>query len=200
MKLEELLWSGKELQEVAKKLSKDDILQLVRLLREKNNKIRYQAFLLLQYRSGLYDDVYAYWHTFKELLKSENSYQRNIGLHLIAENTKWDDANKIDETIDNYLVLLHDEKPITVRQCIQGLCKIIPYKNHLQQKIAHKIMDINLANVKETMRKRILLDILNVLILIREHHTTDEIDNYISQALTGEYLDKKSREKIENML
>lgn len=57
MKLEELLWSGKELQEVAKKLSKDDILQLVRLLREKNNKIRYQAFLLLQYRSGLCDDV-----------------------------------------------------------------------------------------------------------------------------------------------
>lgn len=200
MKLEELLWSGKKLQEVAKKLSKDDILQLVRLLREKNNKIRYQAFLLLQYRSGLCDDVYAYWHTFKEMLKSENLYQRNIGLHLIAENTKWDDANKIDETIDNYLVLLHDEKPITVRQCIQGLYKIIPYKNHLQQKIALKIMDINLAGVKETMRKLILLDILHVLILIREHHTTDEIDNYISQALTGEYLDKKSREKINNML
>ena len=54
--------------------------------------------------------------------------------------------------------------------------------------------------VKETMRKSILLDILNVLLIIRKELKTDEVENFILNALSGEILDKKSKKQIEALL
>ncbi len=192
--------SKNDLQEASKVLSKDNISRLVESLSLKEDNIRYQAFLLLQNRSLLFNDVYPYWDVFKGKLKSDNSYQRSIGLMLIAENVKWDTDNNIEDTIDEYLKLLNDEKPITVRQCIQSLGKIVTSKPSLNDKIASELISIDLMLIKETMRKSILLDILNVLIIIREKHKTAEIENFILKALTGEILDKKSKKQIEVLL
>lgn len=185
------------LQEAAKGLSKDDISQLVEWLSLKDDDIRYQAFLLLQNRSILHGDVYPYWNTFRDKLKSDNSYQRSIGLMLMAENAKWDTENLMEHTIDEYLETLNDEKPITVRQCIQSLTKIVPYKPDLVGKIAESLVSFDLMSVKETMRKSILLDILNVLVPIRKNFRTDDVDGFIMKALSGEVLDKKTKLKIE---
>ncbi|OQA47488.1 MAG: hypothetical protein BWY46_01841 [Firmicutes bacterium ADurb.Bin300] len=65
-----------DIQEVAKALTKDDIMQLVEWLSLKEDNIRYQALLLLQSRSILFDDVYPFWDTFRSKLKSDNSYRR----------------------------------------------------------------------------------------------------------------------------
>jgi len=189
-----------DIPEASKIVIKDDIPQLVDWLSLKDNNIRYQALLLLQHRSGFFDDVYTYWDTFRDKLKSDNSYQRSIGLMLIAENAKWDAENRIEDIIDEYLELLNDEKPITIRQCIQSLGKIVPYKPGLNKKIAGRLILFNLMAIKETMRKSILLDILNVLIIIRKKHKTDEIESFILDALLGEILDKKSKKQIEALL
>lgn len=189
-----------ELFEASKTIDKCDLSFLVELLSEKDDKIRYNTFLLLQNRSAYSNDVYPFWDIFSEKFESSNSYQRNIGLMLIAENTRWDKENKLDNTIDAYLKLLHDEKPITVRQCIQALSKIIPFKKHLQIRIANDLMSVNISEVKETMRKLILLDILEVLASIRSYQTTDEIESYIFNALSGGILDKKAKKHIESLL
>jgi hypothetical protein len=188
------------MQEASKTVIKDDIPQLVDWLSLKDDNIRYQALLLLQNRSVLFDDVYPYWDTFRNKLKSDNSYQRSIGLMLIAENTKWDTKNQMDNTIDEYLELLNDEKPITIRQCIQVLGKVVTYKPNLNNKIAGRLISFNLMAIKETMRKSILLDILNVLLVIRKELKTDEIESFILNALSGEILDKKSKKQIEALL
>ena len=199
--IEELLTcDADKLDEISTDMGKDDIPQIIELLMEKNDTIRYRVFLLLQNRSLHNNDVYPFWNVFCERIKSKNSYQRNIGLHLIADNVKWDKDSKFDEVIDEYLLLLHDDKPITVRQCIQALGKIVPYKIHLHNEIANKIMDIKLSDVRETMRKQILLDILGVLIVIRKYQTTDEIEEYITNALTGGLIDKKTINIIESIL
>ena len=199
--IEKLLSFDKnDLQEVSKTISAEDVPQLVEWLSEKDDTLRYQSLLLLEYRSEHSDDVYPFWNIFYEKLKSTSSYHRSIGLILIADNAKWDKENKIDTTINEFLVLLADEKPITVRKCIQVLCKIVPYKIHLHNRIANELMSINIANVKETMRKLILLDILGVLLIIRKHHTTDEIESYIFKALSGGLLDKKAIKQIELIL
>lgn len=78
--------SKSDLQEASKALNKDDIPQMIEWLSLKEDNIRYQTFLLLQNRSLFFDDVYPYWDTFKNKLKSGNSYQRSIGIILIAEN------------------------------------------------------------------------------------------------------------------
>lgn len=189
-----------DLQEASKAIDNNDIPQLVEWLSEKDDKIRYQSLLLLQRRSSSSDYVYPFWDIFRKKLKNENSYQRSIGLMLIADNAKWDKDNRMDDTLDEYLALLNDEKPITIRQCIQALRNIVPYKKHLNKKIANAIMGINISNIKETMRKLILLDILEILAVIRKYQTTDEIESYIFSALSGEILDKKSKKQIESML
>lgn len=189
-----------DLREASRALGKEDIPQLVEWLTLKDDSIRYQAFLLLQNRSSLFDDVYPYWDTFRDKLKSNNSYQRSIGLMLIAENAKWDAQNRMENTIDEYLTLLNDEKPITIRQCIQALGKISSAKPGLNDKIASALISLDLMAVKETMRKSILLDILNVLLLIRKEHKTDETESFIANALSGEILDKKSKKQVENLL
>ena len=188
------------LQEAAKDLSRDNIASLVEWLALKDDDIRYRAFLLLQHRSLLSDDVYPYWDVLCDKLKSSNSYQRNLGLMLIAENVRWDADNRIDGAIDDYLALLNDEKPITIRECIQSLSKIVSAKPALCAKIADNLVVFDIMAVKETMRKSILLDILNVLMFIRKSLRTDEIEGFIMDALSGGILDQKSKKQIEALL
>lgn len=192
--------SKSDLQEASKALNKEDIPQLIEWLTSKDDSIRYQAFLLLQNRSLFFADVYPYWDTLRNKLKSDNSYQRSIGLMLIAENTKWDTENRMECIIDDYLTLLNDKKPITIRQCIQSLGTIAMAKPGLQDRIASRLINLDISAVKETMRKSILLDILNVLLIIKKSHKTDEIESYILNALSGEILDKKSKNQIGALL
>ena len=188
------------LQEAAKSLSNDDILQLVEWLALQDDNLRYRAFLLLQNRSISCSDVYPYWNAFRDKLTSDTSYQRSIGLMLLAANAKWDTENRMAYTIDEYLERLHDEKPITVRQCIQGLAQIVPYQPDVLGKIAEILISFNLLEIKETMRKSILMDIVNVLLSIRKDFWTDELEGYIRKALSDEVLDKRSKKQIEAFL
>jgi len=176
----------------------EDLAQLIELLSEKDDKIRYRALQLLLNRSSSSKDVYVFWDTFAAGLKNANSYQRSIGLMLIAENAKWDTQNKLN--IDDYLALLYDDKPITIRQCIQALKKIIPYKENMRLKIAEKLMAVNISEIRETMQKSVLLDILIILLEIRKYNTDNEIEKYIVNALSGGLLDKKSKNLIQQGL
>jgi hypothetical protein len=119
---------------------------------------------------------------------------------LIAENSKWDSKGRMEVTIDDYLELLNDEKPVTIRQCVQSLGKIVKHKPRLSEKIAGRLILFNLMSVKETMRKSILCDILSVLLLIRKGLKTDTLEIFISRALSGDILDKKSKKQIEALL
>lgn len=183
----------------ARTLQAEDLEMLVELLSEKNDKLRYPAFLLLQERSYAEPDVYTYWDTFRDKLRSDNSYQRSIGLMLLAVNTRWDDSGRMEATIEDYLKLLEDEKPITIRQCIQYLSYILPYQPRLKAVIAKRLMALELTEIKDTMRKLVCMDILNILALIRETGKDEEIENYILNALKGDLLDKKSKKQIEEL-
>lgn len=192
--------SKEEIPDAARTMKAEDIKLLVELLSEKDDKIRYNALQLLQSRSPFSPDVYPYWDIFVEKLSNDNSYQRSIGVMLISENVRWDSENRTDKAIDKYLDILNYDKPITVRQCIQALTKIVAYKKHLHKKISESLMSINISAVKETMRKTTLVDILTILAQIRKEGTTDEIESHIFSALSGGVLDKKAIKQIEILL
>lgn len=189
-----------DLQEASKNLCADEIAQLVEWLSLKDDNVRYQAFLLLQNRSRLCGDVYPHWDAFERKLENENSYQRSIGMMLLADNVRWDSLQRIDGTIGACLRLLGDEKPITVRQCIRSLGIIASSRPDLDEKIVSALTSVDLMALKETMRKLILLDIMNVLIEIRRRHPTDGAEVFISNALSGEILDKKSKKQLQALL
>ena len=173
-----------------------EVAWLVDRLAETNDKIRYGAFLLLNERSLSQADVFPFWDVFAGKLGSENSYQRSLGVMLLAANARWDKEDKTASVLDAFLAILHDEKPITVRQCIQSLKLIVPYHPELNKRIAQRLLALDLLAQRDTMRKLILLDIVDVLLLIRETEAVDGIDAYLSAALSGDLLDAKTKKQI----
>lgn len=189
-----------DLPALSKELEASDLGTFVSWLSEKDDDIRYRSLLVLQSSAKDSNVLYKYWDIFREKLKSDNSYQRSIGLMLIAANVKWDESNRFEDTFNEFCALLNDEKPITVRQFIQSFELIVPYKPILSQKIAEILMKYDILSAKETMRKLFLLDIINILLLIRKQGKTDEIEKYISDALLGGILDSKSKKAIQAQL
>ena len=201
MTLAQLLAYGKEeLPEIAQALTAEDIGTLVEWLGEKDDAIRYPSFLLLLSRSEHHPDVYPYWDTFAEKLRSQNAYQRSIGLKLMAENARWDEAGRLDAVIDEYLAFCDDTKPMVVRLCLQSLPRIVPHKRHLWPRIMEKLMGIDIAGRKESQRKLVLTDIVSVLAAIRKAEPGQEIDDYLFGAMGSGYLDKKAQKEIDALL
>lgn len=118
---------------------------------------------------------------------------------LMAENARWDAAGKLDESMGQYLSFCDDEKPVTVRQCIQSLCKIVPYKPACLAGIADKLISIDVMQRKDTHRKILLMDILSVLVMIQKLQPEERIQGYIHQALTGGILDAQSKRRVESL-
>jgi hypothetical protein len=188
------------LEEEAHGLEVQDLTALVEWLSSQEDEIRYRSFLLLKFRSQHDRCVYQFWEAFRSRLSSGNSYQRSLGMMLLSENVRWDEENRMGLLIDEYLRLLGDEKPITVRQCIQSLENILLYKPELSRIISERLVALPLEKIRETMRKSILMDILQILIPMRRYVQDPEIDRFINQALTGDILDKKAKKQLEALL
>ncbi len=186
--------SENELENLAKVLDEKEIPALVEALGSSKDEIRYPAFLLLRSLCRVRADLYPYWDTFADRLGSDNSYQRTIGLVMLAGNAQWDIHNKMDGVIERYLSLLDDEKAPTVRQCIQSIADILPCKKHLHGMIADKLMSVNISERKETQRRLVLKDILGILLQMQRLGQDERISIYIEE--TRKNLDKKTEKEL----
>ena len=199
IKIEYLIENKNTIDEVAKQLNTNDIEYLINLLNEKNNEVRYTAFLVLQSSSQMFSDVYKYWKDFCKKLSNSNSYQRSIGIMLIAENNRWDDQNKFRDIINIYLSHCEDEKFITARQTIQSINKWIMYKKGLLSLVVRKLISIDISKYKDSQRKLILVDIIRVLSEIQKIQPTNDIMEYIDNAIKCEYLNNKDIKEIQKL-
>ena len=181
-------------------LEQADIPALVERLASAEDKIRYPAFLLLKERSAICADVYPFWDALDEKLTHENSYQRSIGAMLLSANAKHDAQGKLKQTLPRYLALLNDPKPITVRQCVQALPEILRAKPEYAEPIGNAILSVSLLDYKETMRKLILLDFLEALILVRSLSPSEALEAYFFSVLSGSILDEKAKKQLRARL
>ncbi len=147
----------------AKNLNAVDIKLLVETLNEKDDKLRYNAFLLLQAFSKEQSLVYQYWDVLAKKLESDNSYQRSLGVMLIAENVRWDKDGKFAKLIDKYMACCNDEKFITARQTVQGLGTIIKSTGKYKDAIKQDLAKLQFTQYKENQQKLLQKDVLNVL-------------------------------------
>ena len=106
----------------------DDIIRIDKLfedLESKDNKIRFEAFQeLIRLTENKVNWIYDKWFVLLDKLSSNNSFQRSIGLMLIANLAKSDQENRVGAILADYLNSFDDEKFITSRQCIQNVWKI----------------------------------------------------------------------------
>ncbi len=181
-------------------LTPEDIAQLVPLLTEKDDKVRYPAFLILCERSKTHPDAYPYWDVFAAKLGDENSFQRNIGASLIGYNVRWDTDKKFKDVFRRFTRLFTDEKPITARLALQTIPTWAEYVPELLTDTVSILTALDLMAFSESMRKLILTDILNALIAIRTVRPSDTITDYLMNAMTGGLLDKKTKKQFEAMI
>ena len=70
------------------------------------------------------DKWYEYFDDFASLLNHPKSLVRNRVLYILAANAQWDEKNRFDLIISDFLMHIADEKPITARQCVKALAQV----------------------------------------------------------------------------
>jgi hypothetical protein len=178
-------------------LGPGDIEWLVPLLAEKDDTVRYPAFLVLCARSRNHPDIYPFWDVFTEKLDDQNSFQRNIGATLLGLNVRWDSDRRFRDIFHRFMRLCTDEKPITARLTIQTISDWAEYVPELLEETVSILTAIDLGSFRETMRKLILTDIMNALLAVREVRPSAVADDYMLKVLTGSILDKKGIRQFE---
>lgn len=142
--------------------------ELVHQLRSPNNKEAYTALKSLEETSASSNAVYVYIDTFIEMIRDSNSYVRTRGLVLIACNAKWDEEEKIEGILEEYLSHATDEKPITARQCVKSLAVIGEAKPNLVPVIIASLRNSDLSRYPDTMRPLVQKDIVDVLLALEQ--------------------------------
>ncbi len=113
------------------------------------------------------DMWYDCFHDFASLLDNPNSLVRNRVLHILAANAQWDDENKFNSIMPEYLSHITDEKPITARQCIQALADVGQAKPQLIPEILEALNCADLSRYKESMRSLIEKDIQKTIEILK---------------------------------
>lgn len=149
-------------------LEKMEIEEKIQALYDKDDKIAYQSLLNLEEIAEKSNETYAYFDEFLSMLTHEKSFIRVRGFRLIGKNAKWDKKNKINQTINQILPELDDEKPTAVRQCLAALKEIVVNKKEVNPIIKEKLCRLNYLAYKDTMQGLLWKDTEEILNLIKE--------------------------------
>lgn len=145
-----------------------EISDRIKRLYDKDTKDTYANLQELETISEYKNILYPYLNEFIAMQKSEKYVVRVRGFRLLCKQAKWDNDNKINEAIEDILAAVHDEKPTAVRQALQYLEYIVPYKRELNDRIKEAALFIDCSRFKDTMRPLIMKDIQSLIQLIEE--------------------------------
>ena len=87
------------------------------------------------------------------------SLVRNRAMHILAANAQWDEENRFDAVIADFLAHITDEKPITARQCIKALAQVGLAKPQYIPQILSALRSADLSPYRDSMRPLIEKDI-----------------------------------------
>ena len=103
------------------------------------------------------DKWYECFDDFASLLNHPKSLVRNRVLYILAANAQWDDENRFDAILDDYLTHVTDEKPITARQCIKALAQVGKAKPQYIEKIMDYLHSADLSKYKDKIDEALKL-------------------------------------------
>lgn len=109
-----------------------------------DNELAYNALKELLAITEKCNMLYSYFDIFVDMMNNKtNSYIRVRGLRLIAYNSKWDNENKVNLIIQEWLKHIEDKKPIASRQCIKDTVIIAKNKPELIETILEALEKFN---------------------------------------------------------
>lgn len=104
------------------------------------------------------DEWYEYFEDVASLLNHPKSLVRNRALHILAANAQWDEENRFDLILPDYLKHITDEKPITARQCVKALAQVGLARPQYIPQILSALRSADLSKYKDSMRPLIERD------------------------------------------
>lgn len=105
------------------------------------------------------DEWYCCFDDVARLLSHPKSLVRNRAFSILAANAQWDEENRFDKYIDEFLSHVTDEKPISARQCIKALALIGKDKPQYIPQILSALENADLSKYRDSMRPLIEKDI-----------------------------------------
>jgi len=132
---------------------------IIAKLTSKNDKYACAVADIIISESQITDKWYEYFDIFTSLLNHPKSLVRNRVLYILAVNAQWDNANRFDAIINDYLAHITDAKPITARQCIKALVQVGKAKPKYIPQIIQSLQNADLSQYKDSMRPLIEKDI-----------------------------------------
>ena len=117
------------------------------------------------------DEWYEYFDDFATLLDHPKSLVRNRALYILAANAQWDEENRFDKIISDYLTHVTDEKPITARQCVKALAQVGLAKSQYIPRILSSLRNADLSKYKDSMRPLIEKDIEETERILKNYNT-----------------------------
>ena len=139
---------------------------IIKALQDKDDKKAYALFKEIEARSVASDEYYSCFEDFLGLLNAKNSYVRTRGFVLCCAQARWDESGKLQNALPVMFVLLHDDKPIVVRQCLAALHEVVLYRTELSEAIKAELETIDLSKYKDSMSPLIKKDMDELLKLI----------------------------------
>lgn len=119
--------------------SKEELLDALNSIKEKES---YSLLKLVYEENNKTNRFYSYFDDFLQMIYGKSSFTRMRGFGLCSSLTKWDKDNMIDKHLQEMLILLEDEKPITVRVVISNLYDILKYKPYLAKTIKDSLKEL----------------------------------------------------------
>ncbi|MDL2294684.1 hypothetical protein LJC60_08695 [Ruminococcaceae bacterium OttesenSCG-928-D13] len=140
----------------------------------KDTSTAYANLQALEALSQQADTLYPHLGEFIGMLQSGQYVVRVRGFRLLCLQARWDRDGVIDREIDAILAALGDEKPTAVRQMLQYLKFMLPYKMALYGKIGNAVRAIDLSRFKDTMAPLIMNDMDDLLQAIEAQKKNEE--------------------------
>ena len=104
------------------------------------------------------DEWYEYFEDVASLLDHPKSLVRNRALYILAANAQWDEENRFDLILPDYLKHITDEKPITARQCVKALAQVGLARPQYIPQILSALRSADLSKYKDSIRPLIERD------------------------------------------
>lgn len=133
------------------------------ILTDKDDKTAYENIKRMAAESENSDKYYSCLSDFADLLNNEKSYVRTRAFIMCCKQARWDTERKLDELLPKMLLLLHDEKPTVVRQCLSALKELAQYRPELNGAIEAELNTMDLSKYKDSMAPLIEKDIAELM-------------------------------------
>lgn len=132
-------------------------------LQDKNDKKAYAFSKQIEARSAASDEYFSCFDEFASLLTAKSSYVRTRGFCLCCAQARWDETGKLERTLPAMLILLHDEKPTVVRQCLKALHEVVLFRPELCETIRSEVETMDPSSYKDSMSPLIKKDMDELL-------------------------------------